>query len=242
MSINWLKNKYWEDPSGILPHAWWKTAVDGEIIKLEYLQDKFQLLIPSKYYISHGLISWINEISNETILTPELNKGIFGHNQYQSYFKMTIRNYENVENNKYDSIEFINVDVDYEVDKIAEILNTCYPGSNHTVESIQPWMKSPAFTNDGWKWLLYKDEIAGLGIADLYQGELSLEWIQILPQYQGKGLGTELVTNFLQYFKNQCDFATVSGRLDNQSAYQLYRKSGFIDSKIWLVSINRLDL
>ena len=66
-----------------------------------------------------------------------------------------------------------------------------------------------------------------------------LEWIQVLPQYRGKKIGQLIVTELLFRMKDVADFATVSGKVDNETNPEaLYRKCGFVGNDLWHILIS----
>ena len=66
--------------------------------------------------------------------------------------------------------------------------------------------------------------------------EASLEWIQVLPEYRGQGVGKTLVNELLHRVSKKVKFTTVSGLLDGETNPEiLYRKCGFTGSDIWMV-------
>ena len=79
---------------------------------------------------------------------------------------------------------------------------------------------------------------AGCGIAD-FDGEAkeaSLEWIQVLPEYRRRGIGTAIVTELLRRAQPFADFATVSGKIGSKNHPEtLYRKCGFTGGDVWHV-------
>ena len=80
-----------------------------------------------------------------------------------------------------------------------------------------------------------------LGIADFDSdiAEGSLEWIQVLPESRGHGLGQKIVLELLSRLKDKADFITVSGEADNPTNPEaLYKKCGFSGDDIWYVIKN----
>ena len=73
---------------------------------------------------------------------------------------------------------------------VADIINACYEGYTHTADSVARWMKYLVYDSNLWVFVYDddKDLPAALGIADYDRSirEGSLEWIQVLPNYQGK--------------------------------------------------------
>jgi ribosomal protein S18 acetylase RimI-like enzyme len=68
---------------------------------------------------------------------------------------------------------------------------------------------------------------AALSISELDPTikEGALEWIQVHPNYQGHGLGKNLVYLTLNKLSNIAEFATVGGK--NPIALKLYQSCGF---------------
>lgn len=99
-------------------------------------------------------------------------------------------------------------------------------------------LKSPVYCPD--LWVLLKDRstetYVGCGIADYDKdiGELIPEWIQILPQYRGRGYGYAIINYLLKKMQGKAKFATVSGQVNNPTNPEhLYRKCGFTGNDIW---------
>ena len=82
--------------------------------------------------------------------------------------------------------------------------------------------------------ILLLDEITAN--LDSETEELVLEWIQVLPEYRGRGLGKMLVNELLCRMGGRAKFATVYGKADSPSNPEaLYRKCGFIGNDVWHV-------
>ena len=100
------------------------------------------------------------------------------------------------------------------------------------------WTQHPVYDKALWIWIADKitGEYIGLGIAEYDRGvnEGSLEWIQVLPEYRGKGVGKAIVNELLRRLQ-KADFITVSGRADDKAAERLYRTCGFEGDDIWCV-------
>jgi GNAT superfamily N-acetyltransferase len=79
---------------------------------------------------------------------------------------------------------------------------------------------------------------AALGIAefDPMIDEGSLEWIQVLPAYRGRGLGQQIVFELLNLLHGKAAFTTVAGQVDNPTyPERLYRRCGFDGDDYWWV-------
>jgi len=132
----------------------------------------------------------------------------------------------------------VNVNIDKEADAVAEIIRNCYEGFNPSVQSVQNWASYPVYDRDSWIWVIdeRKGIPVGLGIAevDFDIREASLECIQVLPEYRGRGLGECMVLELLDRLHDRVEFTTVSGEVENQTNPEgLYRRCGFRGDDIW---------
>jgi GNAT superfamily N-acetyltransferase len=132
------------------------------------------------------------------------------------------------------------VSVDREAHPVSELIEKCYDDLQLGVEIVQSWANHPVFAPDLWIWVVDQemDAPVGLGIAeyDPTIREGSLEWIQVLPAYRGKGLGKAIVLELLVRLYERAAFVTVSGRVDSlTSPERLYRRCGFHGNDVWWV-------
>lgn len=121
---------------------------------------------------------------------------------------------------------------------IAEIVNRSYPDIRVTEARIRAMETSPAFCPS--LWVLAREEATGhaagcaMGEFDLESGEMSIEWIQVLPRFRRRGLGLALVSALLGRAPSGSQFATVSGRADDPANPEgLYRRCGFTGGDYW---------
>ena len=85
---------------------------------------------------------------------------------------------------------------------------------------------------------MWEEHDCASGIAELDTDikEGILEWIQVSPEYRGKGLGKFIVNELLWRMRDKADFVTVSGKVDNPTnPRELYKTCGFADEEIWHV-------
>ncbi len=120
--------------------------------------------------------------------------------------------------------------------QIAEILERCYPGMTADTADLAAWREEPVFEPQLWIMAEETDGTAmgcGLGVWDRESGEGSLEWIQVLPEYRRRGIGSLLV-NGLLFRMAGADFVTVSGKADDPNCPEgLYRRCGFDGTDLW---------
>ena len=127
-----------------------------------------------------------------------------------------------------------------DMETIVSIINASYTDLQVSVEQMQSYTKTPVYHSD--LWILVKEKstkgYVGCGIADFdaEAKELILEWIQVLPEYRGKSIGTAIVKELLWRGKELAKFATVSGKVENETKPELlYRKCGFTGKDVWHV-------
>ena len=126
------------------------------------------------------------------------------------------------------------------MEAFANQIRACYPQIHLLPRDLLAYMEHPVYRPD--LWLAVKDTesdvIAATGIAELdtHIGEGILEWIQVLPAYRRKGLGSFAVCELLKRMSGQASFATVSGQMNNASnPLALYESCGFTSPVIWHV-------
>lgn len=128
-------------------------------------------------------------------------------------------------------------------DKALDIIQICYPNTDLTRDKLKEYTKSDVYNNELWIFIdkmnngIYMPVAFGIADFDSLVKEGILEWIQVLPEYRGKGFGKSLVAELLRRMKEKAKFATVSGDCNNISnPINLYRKMGFIGDSIWYIA------
>lgn len=122
---------------------------------------------------------------------------------------------------------------------IADVISRCYPGICMTGVQVEAMTRLPVHCPELWLIALNAaGEFIGCALADLDRtaGEGIIEWVQVLPQWRRRSVGTLLVCGLLRRMAGLADFATVSGSADNPTNPEaLYRRCGFTGSDIWHV-------
>ncbi len=120
---------------------------------------------------------------------------------------------------------------------VSDLICRSYETLQPTPEMVLSWTTHPVYDPTLWLWVVDRraDRPVALGIAerDPTVPEGSLEWIQVLPAYRRRGLGSALVCELLRRLAGQVAFITVSGELANAQALALYRHCGFDGDDIW---------
>jgi len=63
------------------------------------------------------------------------------------------------------------------------------------------------------------------------ENELTIDEVQISPDYQGQGLGSKVLTDVINRAKELSKKITLATGLKNQGAFKLYRRLGFQETK-----------
>ncbi|MBQ4048332.1 MAG: GNAT family N-acetyltransferase [Clostridia bacterium] len=128
-----------------------------------------------------------------------------------------------------------------DTETIVSVLNRSYSDLQIDLTQLQNYRKTPVYAEV--LWILVNDtqtgECIGCGIADYDREaeELILEWIQVLPEYRRRGVGSLIVDELLHRGRALgAAFATVSGKAENPTKPELlYRACGFTGSDVWHV-------
>ncbi|MBQ2326536.1 MAG: GNAT family N-acetyltransferase [Clostridia bacterium] len=120
---------------------------------------------------------------------------------------------------------------------ISDIINRSYDDLSITENRLSSMRSSAVFDKD--LWIIVIDDAAdrpiACGIAELDNEarEGILEWIQVVPEYRGRGVGSLIVRELIKRISKKADFATVSGKVRDIYPEKLYRKCGFAGNDIW---------
>ena len=122
----------------------------------------------------------------------------------------------------------------------AKHIAACYDDVGISSDELMDYQTHAVYDRDLWIAVTEcgRNEIIASGIAELDTDikEGVLEWIQVLPEYRGKGLGKFVVRELLWRMKDKAEFVTVSGKVDNPTnPKELYLACGFSGEEIWHV-------
>jgi len=247
-----LLEVYREFPCRTLPNAFWKTAARLDEGSLDILYNaEGELIRVSIWYQQDCLAFWCKHPSDQPLSyakpdrlafalvhedsLPAFPKGRF--KQRQSYFRF---HHEGPVKHLVCPPGFVIKDAhpEAEVDEVVRVIQGCYANMHVNPEIVRSWQAHPVYASELWVWIeeVETGEKAGLGIAELDPEvpEASLEWIQVLPEFQNRGLGTAMVAELLQRVEGRVLFSTVAGELENpKDPERLYLKCGFSGSDIW---------
>lgn len=132
--------------------------------------------------------------------------------------------------------------LNYQATQLCEMINESYKHENIVVseQDILQWKQHKTFREELCVYINADNgKMAASGIAEFDEvcREGIIEWVQVLPEYRGRGLGKKIVDVLLNRLKSiGASFVTVSGNLDNTSKpLELYRKCGFTGDDIWYI-------
>lgn len=120
----------------------------------------------------------------------------------------------------------------------VRIINASYDDIRMTESRVRAMGNSPAYCPALWVLARAEQtgEAAGCAMGEYLpeSGEMSIEWVQVLPRFRRRGIGCALVSELLRRAPAGARFATVSGRTDNPANPEgLYRRCGFRGRDLW---------
>ncbi len=125
-----------------------------------------------------------------------------------------------------------------DIPRLVDVINQSYTDLSVTYEQLIGYTQTEVYHPELWIMAVNKADssVVGCGIADVDRElkEGILEWIQVIPAYRGKKIGQLIVNELLKRMSGIADFATVSGKVNNQTSPEmLYRKCGFVGDDVW---------
>jgi ribosomal protein S18 acetylase RimI-like enzyme len=247
-----LLDIYRKNPCRTLPNAFWKTAASGEALRVDTNRGSDgELTALAVWHNARLMAFWCaapaqNPLSDRELsdvqfaLVHENALPIFEERSFlhrEPYFRLIhqggIPDY--VCPPQY---EYVDVVPEQEIDAVVTLIQACYRNIHVDEDVVRSWMAHPTYSPDLWVWVREVDtgQPVGLGIAELDESvpEASLEWVQVLPRKQRRGLGKAITTELLRRVAGKVTFTTVSGQVNNRNRpATLYRRCGFSGDEIW---------
>ncbi len=211
---------YLKNPCGTLPMPLWKAS---------------RFAVPDGMIILHGRgAEWLEH-------EDELEKSYDDSPYFRLYHDL-----QNVRRLPAESgFSVRQIDAETEADFVAEFISRCYDGLDLTANSVEAWTKLSAFRPR--LWVAVHSAATGacacvvVGAADKETGEGSVEWLQTLPQFRGRGAAKIAVNELLRRMQTEASFCTVSGMVNNLTRPELvYRSCGFSGGDIWHILTPKL--
>ena len=251
--IKGLLSLYREDPCRTLPNAFWKSVRgDGRGSRLIIQRDPAgKLATFALWHGSHLMALWGQDPGECLLTAEEISKvpfalvhdrcvALFSDRKFsrtEAYFRLVHKG-QPQEYRIPSGFTFRKVDPQSEIQSVAEFINACYADIQVNREIVRSWLKHPVYDPGLWIWIADEQtgQMAGLGIAefDPQVPEASLEWIQVHPHFQRRGLGRAIVMALLQRVSGSVLFTTVSGKVNSAAQPEkLYRNCGFSGNDVW---------
>ncbi len=122
--------------------------------------------------------------------------------------------------------------------ELVDMINSSYAHSEiHVSEDyVRSLTTTQVYCSELWIGAILNEKLIGSIICDfdMEVGEAIIEWLQVLPEYRGRGIATALVCKALKIMRSFADFATVSGECDNMTnPERVYRNCGFEGNDVW---------
>ncbi len=247
-----LLTLYREEPCYTLPNAFWKSEFNTGSTKLEVKRDRSGGNQSLAFWHDERLMSlWFDDPRHSPLTKQQINTlhfalvhshalPIFDPQRFAektAYFRLKYAGTPPVDDPPAGFV-FETFDTQKDILTSTFLISACYPNMKISEEVVQGWMKHPVYDHKLWVWVKESrtGRYAALGIAEVDHQvpEASLEWIQVHPAYQRKGLGRAIVGELLRRVSDEVKFTTVSGEMDNPShPEKLYRQCGFTGSDVW---------
>lgn len=174
-----------------------------------------------------------NEFKEELVKNSKL---------HQKFFRIT-HNFKDVNIVDIPGYKTKKCNINIDSKKVIDIINKSYLNIKFTKDEVNLMIKDVVYSSKMWIFII--DETTNIEVAlgicqyDKITLEVIFDWIQVLPEYRGKGIGSMLVSHLLSIPPEGSKFATVSGDIDGTSSPEkLYRKCGFIGTDIWHIIKN----
>ncbi len=123
-------------------------------------------------------------------------------------------------------------------DELVDMINRSYAHSEVRVSKdyIRSLTTTQVYCPGLWIGAILNERLTGSIICDfdIEVGEAIIEWLQVLPEYRGRGIASALICKALKTMRGIADFATVSGECDNiTNPESVYRSCGFNGDDVW---------
>lgn len=123
-------------------------------------------------------------------------------------------------------------------DELADMINRSYAHSGICVSTdyLNSLSTTQVYCPELWIGAILGRKLIGSIICDfdIEVGEAIIEWLQVLPEYRGRGIALALICKALKIMSSFADFATVSGECDNiTNPERVYRYCGFEGEDVW---------
>ncbi len=246
-----LEQVYLANPCQTLPNPLWKTLNQLAGFETSFTTDSTGINRLEAWTDDHLFIYWRRDGRQPSLLiNRRLNyqrqalihqdfldpPTVAGFQHWTSQYRLLFRDQPMPEPLLPDGFQFANV-VNSPAE-IAAITDHLAQGSPESLAHVEDWINSPRFTADLWVWVIDETTQQPVGLAlgefDTRINEAAIEWVQVLPDYQRRGLGKALTFEVLRRIGERAVFTSVAGVVedrDNPGAF--FRRCGFSGNDVW---------
>lgn len=243
---DYLLNAYLENPCQVLPNPLWKTldrlaqfqtafgAADGFANRLEAVSGDSLYIYwrrserQSSQLIRRKLESMQLALIHQDFLDADTVAGFLTR---QPYFRL-LHNHQTITSLPLPpGITFAPITPETDAPAVRDFLG-------EGIERVDAWREHRTFAPDLWLWAV--DDGVPVGFAagefDPDVREASIEWVQVAPSCQGRGIGAALVSELLRRAAERASFTTVSGPMefkDRENPGGYFRRFGFSGQDVW---------
>lgn len=247
-----LRELYTQHPCRTLPNAFWKTAAKFDASGMVVTRDSDDQ--PTSLVIWSGtqlLTLWCADPAVHPLKQGEIESipfalvhqnalPVFKNRHFtvrRPYFRLSF-DHQKTKISCPKGFVFERFSPEDDIEAATLMIRACYQHIKVSPEIVTGWTRHSVYDPDLWVWVidLETGKRAGLGIAerDPRIPEASLEWIQVHPDYRGKGIGKAVVSELLCRVSDRVLFTTVAGELENvHYPEKLYRRCGFSGDDVW---------
>lgn len=175
--------------------------------------------------------------SNMKIIhSDEFNEKLLDNYFDRRFFRL-IHNLSNIPELNIPEIKF-EVIQSNRTNELVDMINSSYAHSEIRVSEdyVRSLTITQVYCPELWIGAILDEKLIGSIICDfdIEIGEASIEWLQVLPEYRGRGIAAALTCKALKRMSGFADFATVSGECDNiTNPERVYRNCGFEGNDVW---------
>lgn len=124
------------------------------------------------------------------------------------------------------------------INELVDMINRSYAHAEARVSEdyVRSLTTIQVYCPESWIGAILNERLIGSIICDfdIEVGEAVIEWLQVLPEYRGKGIASALICKALKTMRSVANFATVSGECDNiTNPEKVYRSCGFDGDDVW---------
>lgn len=183
------------------------------------------LLEAEKEIKKYDIKSILFVCESQSISGKEMIKSLGAHHDFTEYFL------------RYDKLNFP-VDMYYSckielfTPNIKDLESLCQVSMlifNESYEDAESMIKSSLNSRDRKAYAaLLGEKMIGMGFASFENGEVTIHGFGILPEFQGRGFGKELLLLIMRdLLQNGCENITLEVDSNNLKAFELYKRNGF---------------